>query len=314
MNDPAFSVLIPAHNAERTLASAIRSALAQTRQDFELIVIDDGSTDGTRAIASRFARSDTRLRVVSHERNRGPASARNSGIACSRAPVVALLDADDLWMPRYLEVMGNALGADPRAGLAYTEGWLLDDASGRIMRAPAMARWKPPIPPPASPEAFLRELVRRNFVLYAVALRRSALEVVGGFDPSLSHAEDYELWLRMLAHGYRAARSPGMLVIRRDRADSLSKDAVAMDRALIEAMRLVIDEHPAPEDVKAIARRRMTKTERKITRLEATGRPAWPARARAVLGRIKRRVLGDRLYYPELPPEVARAFGDLRQV
>lgn len=313
--DPAFSVVIPAHDAEDTLAAAIESVLAQTRRDFELFVVDDGSGDATASIASSFARSDPRLRVVTHERSAGPSAARNAAIARGRAPYVSLLDSDDLWLPRYLEVMGDTLEASPDAGFAYTEGWLLDDVSRRILKKPAMARWRPPAPAPHSSEGFLRELIRRpNFVLYAATIRRDALEVAGAFNPTLKHAEDYELWLRILAHGYRAVRAPRPLVVRRDRPTSLSHDELGIARGVAAVMRLAIESHPAPADVKAIARRRLAKVERAAARLEATGRPALPRRIRAALGRIKRRLIGDRLYYPEPPAEVAAAFGDLRRV
>jgi glycosyltransferase involved in cell wall biosynthesis len=112
---PTVSVLMPAFNAARTIAPAIRSVLAQTRADFELIVVDDGSSDETRRVVEPFL-ADPRLVLVSQE-NRGLAGARNAGLAQSRGRFVSPLDADDLWLPRYLETALAVL--EPRSPYAY---------------------------------------------------------------------------------------------------------------------------------------------------------------------------------------------------
>jgi glycosyltransferase involved in cell wall biosynthesis len=123
-----FSVVIAAFNASFTIASSIRSVIEQTEQCFELIVIDDGSTDSTAECARGFA-ADPRLRVI-RQSNKGPAAARNAGLRCARGGYVSMLDADDLWLPEYLEVMGAALDGDPGAAFAYTDAWVLDDETG----------------------------------------------------------------------------------------------------------------------------------------------------------------------------------------
>ena len=307
-SQPRFSVVIPAFQAEATLGSALDSVLAQTRQDFEVVIVDDGSTDGTNQLA-RARASDPRVRLVEHPANQGLASARNTGIAESSAPYIGFLDADDLWMPRYLAEMGAALDADPGAGLAYTDGWTLDDLSRRILRATVMARQRPPLPPPHDAEEFLLELVKRNFIVAETMVRREAVAEVGGFDVKLRAVEDYELWLRMLAHGYRAVRPPGLLLIRRDRLDSMSKDPLLMYEAHRQVWQIVIDRHPASDAVKAVARRKVGEMERLIA-AEADPSSSLPPklRARLLAGRIKRRLLGDRVYLAEPPGEVQEAF------
>src|SRR3712207_3903519 len=181
---PAFSVVMPAFNAQRTIAASIRSVLAQTRDDLELIVVNDGSTDSTRDVAGQFT-GDPRVRVVDQE-NAGPGAARNRGISAGSAPYISLIDSDDLWLPTYLEVMGAALDAEPMAGLAYTDAWVLDDWSGRIRKKTAMAYQNPPLPPPEEPREFLRLLLtRRNFVFTSTTLRRSAVEHAGPFSPAV---------------------------------------------------------------------------------------------------------------------------------
>jgi glycosyltransferase involved in cell wall biosynthesis len=313
VSEPRFSAVIPAHNAVATLDSAVRSVLSQTVDDFEVIIVDDGSSDDTLARA-RALEADPRVRVVSQP-NQGPAGARRTGVAHSRGVYVGFLDSDDLWMPRYLEVLGGALDADPGAGLAYTDGWTLDDQTRRIRRATTMARQQPGKGLPAEADEFLRVYIKANFIPAETLARRAALDDVGSFNPALAAAEEYELWLRMLANGWRAVRPPGLLMVRRQRADSRSSDPRLMVSALKEVMRLVAEEHPAPDDVKATARTQMHYWDEKLAMLRHE-RPLRNARrtVRLRLGRVYRRLQRDRLWYTEPPAEVAEAFPDLRAV
>ena len=125
---PVFSIVMPAFNAERTIGPAIRSALAQTRTDFELLVVDDGSTDATADVV-RSVGNDPRVILISSE-NRGPAVARNLALERARGRYVSLLDSDDLYLPTYLADVEAALVADHRAGFAFPDAWVLDDRSG----------------------------------------------------------------------------------------------------------------------------------------------------------------------------------------
>jgi glycosyltransferase involved in cell wall biosynthesis len=310
VSKPTFTVVVPAYNAEQTLAATIDSVLGQTEQDFELLIIDDGSTDGTLELARSLA-SDPRIQVI-NQSNKGLAGARNTGIAAARGGYVAFLDSDDLWMPDFLAATGAALDADPGAAFAYTDGWALDDRRGLLRRATVMARQRPPVPPPRDAADFLSELIKRNFVLAEATVRMTALAEVGSFVESLRAVEDYELWLRLLSHGYRAVRPPGLLLIRRDHEASMSKDIVLMYTATREVMRIVVDSHPAPESVKSVARRRIAELDRLIAAAteEGTTRPLG-LRVRGLAGTAKRRLLGDRLFLDQPPPEVARAFPGL---
>jgi len=307
---PRFTAVIPAYNAERTLAESVESVLAQTVSDFELVIVDDGSADATAEVARRFAGADPRVEVVSQQ-NRGLAGSRNVGIERARGEYVAFLDSDDLWMPTFLEVTGDALDRDPGAGFAYTDGWALDDRTRRIRRATVMARQRPPVPPPRDAGDFLRELVKRNFILAEATVRVLALREVGTFNESLPAVEDFELWLRMLAHGYRALRPPGLLLIRRDHPESMSKDHLLMYRAHREVWRLVAEEHPAPEEIKRVARARMADMDRLIAATEGTAPVPLRGRVRGAAGALRRRVLGERVWLAEPPPEVAGAFPSL---
>ena len=173
---PVVSVIVAAYNASRTVGETIRSVLAQTRQDFEIVVIDDGSTDDTASILAHWT-TDPRIRLHRQE-NAGPAAARNAGIALARGDYVSMLDSDDLWLPCYLERMVQALQESPESGFAYTDAWALEQASGRIRRATAMSRQHPPERTlPAT--AFLEALIQRNFIFNAVTVRRGVSSVSG---------------------------------------------------------------------------------------------------------------------------------------
>jgi cellulose synthase/poly-beta-1,6-N-acetylglucosamine synthase-like glycosyltransferase len=245
-----FSVVIAAYNAADTLEEAIRSVLVQTRQDFEVIVVDDGSSDATATIAEGFS-SDGRVQVYSQE-NAGPSAARNRGIAAAKGKYVSMLDSDDLWLPDYLEGMGGALDRDPHAGFAYTDAWVLEEVSGRFLKeTTATLRNHPPAL--ISNEQFIAALLGHNFVHNSVTVRRSVLEQVGGYKTDLSHGEDYELWLRIVISGFGAVRVAEPLAIYRFREGSLAHDQAAMERGVRTVYETVLERHPVSPHVRALA-------------------------------------------------------------
>jgi GT2 family glycosyltransferase len=246
-----FSVVMAAHDSARTISEAIESVRLQTRADWELIVVDDGSSDDTAAIASAFG--DERIRVVTQE-NRGPAAARNVGLRLARTPLVSTLDSDDLWLPGYLETMARTFDIERNADLAYTDAWVLDDMTGRVRKTTEMAYQRPPDPPPAAPRAFLEQLIRRNFVYNSVTARRDALLALGGYDERLWTGEDWELWLRVAASGRRCVRAPGILAVHRDHPGTLSSDAGRMRAGDREIYRIIERDWEIDEEIKALAR------------------------------------------------------------
>jgi glycosyltransferase involved in cell wall biosynthesis len=301
-----FTVVIPAFNAARTIGSAIRSVLAQTRQDFEVIVVDDGSTDGTSCRAGAYA-SDPRIRVI-RQPNRGPSAARNVGIAEARGSYVSMLDADDLWLPEYLEVLGGALDAAPDAAFAYTDAWLLEDATGKVRRKSAMSGQRAPKTVPDS-RAFFLLLLEGNFIYTSVTARHSILEQVGGYDESLLTSEDWDLWLRM-ARRARVVRPPGMLAIHRDHAGSLSNDMRKFARSNCEIYRRFAQDPTADPEVRALACRQLAHWSKAIRRLED---PPALTRLRRRAGAIKRRTLRRRILLarrPQAVEQTLRAVGE----
>jgi glycosyltransferase involved in cell wall biosynthesis len=199
---PAVSVVMAVFDGASWVRAAVESLLTQTLADFEVIVIDDGSTDATPAMLA--AVHDPRLRVERQERS-GLTRALVRALELARAPLVARLDADDLALPERLARQRQFLDANPQVGLLGT-GSREVDFEGREV---AIVR------PPVDDAAIRRALIRENpFVHSSVMMRRSALERAGGYDPSFLVAQDYDLWMR-LALVTRLANLSEPLVIRR---------------------------------------------------------------------------------------------------
>jgi O-antigen biosynthesis protein len=302
---PAFTVVMAAFDTRATIGPAIRSVLAQTRGDFELVVVDDGSRDGTPEAVE--AVDDARVRLLRRDHG-GAAAARAAGIAAGSAPLISLIDSDDLWMPAYLATMGAALAADPGAAFAYTDAWYLDDRTRQIRRASAMAFQRPPADAPPTAAALFAELLERNFVYNAVTVRRSAVDAVGPPDVRLRGSIDWEWWLRLSAHGHRAVRVPGRLAVYRPRRESIISDAARVAAGQRDMMRIAAEEYPglAPGTRAALRAR--------ADRLDAAarGRAGALRRARRAAAALKTRALHRRSFFDEPPPEVRAAFGDLR--
>jgi O-antigen biosynthesis protein len=198
---PRISVVIPVLNRAAAVRRAITSVLAQTMQDFEIVVVDDGSKDASAATVIAF--QDQRIRLLHHERNRGASAARNTGILASRAPYVAFLDSDDEWLPqklaRQLEVFERS--HDDKLALVYTGSeWVYTD--GRFRKNVARRY-----------DDVTRRLLVRNVVgeTSVGMVRRAALDAIGGFDETLPAAQDADLWLR-LSERYHIDAVPDALV------------------------------------------------------------------------------------------------------
>jgi glycosyltransferase involved in cell wall biosynthesis len=183
---PLVSVVVPAFQAERFVADAVGSVLAQSWPRLEVIVVDDGSTDRTAAIVDRLAVEDPRVRPL-HQANAGLPGARNAGLAVARGSYVAFLDADDRIAPDKLERQLAVLEEAPVAGLVYGDHRAVRDPDGAVFDVP---RGPPPLP-------FRALLTIRNwFAPFVPLLRRSLVERVGDFDEGFRAAEDWDYWYR----------------------------------------------------------------------------------------------------------------------
>jgi len=297
MNRPTFSLVIPAYNAAATIGDAIRSVLNQTVADFEVIVVDDGSTDATSTEIARFA-GDPRVRPF-RQPNGGVSAARNRALAEACGRYASFLDADDLLLPRYLEVMGHTLDRIPEAAVADCDFWILHDADGAVSCSPAGH-----LELPAAPDELMRVLLKRNVLHYATTVRMDVLRDVGAFDPALRAAEDLELWLRILAHGQRVVRAPGRLCVWRSSGGSLSTDSALLTRSLCEVYRRVADDYDVPDDLRQLARVRMRAERKRLGALTGDRRLAGALRRMRVRLAKMRRLLRMRRR-PSLPPEIA---------
>jgi glycosyltransferase involved in cell wall biosynthesis len=303
---PTFSVVIAAHNAAATLPSTIRSVLQQTRQDFEAIVVDDGSVDGTEE-ALRRTTGDSRVRYIRKEQS-GPADSRNMGIAEAQGAFVCFLDSDDLWLPTYLEAMADAFAAEPTASLAYTDAWTLDDRTRRIFRLPQKETNDPPAKLPREPEELFFEMLRRNFVYTSATVRRDVLLEVGGFT-TFARSEDYELWLRIAATGHTFERTARIHAVYRDRPGSRIHDSTAMAQGRLEIYGHVLRTYDLTPRARALAEAQVQRAKDDLAALD--GARGVPILKRSALWRFAR----DVRYLRAFPPsEVRRAFPDLHAV
>lgn len=219
-SNPFVSVIIPAYNQAEFLREAIQSVLSQSYENYEIIVVDDGSTDDTALIASQFA---DRIRYI-HQDNQGLAGARNTGIYTAQGEFIGLLDADDQWRPNYLEEMLKLTASYPDASVYYCEAQGMDVngldlpqtfGSSRLLRK----------------YSIYQILLRSNFIIPStVLMRRISILTAGLFDQNLRSFEDWDLWFRLLPE-HKFIGSDTCLVRYRVHEKSLTANLDGMFRA-----------------------------------------------------------------------------------
>jgi len=213
------SIIIPTYNRDKYICDAIDSVFAQTYKDYEVIVVDDGSTDSTKEVVKKYG---DRVRYF-YQNNQGPSVARNHGVDRSSGEYLAFLDDDDLWLPNFLEIQVRAL--DEEGGLAFVcSGAYVVNETGKQIDI-----WKM-----RANNSFL-DLYHMNFVLtLTVLLRRQYFDIVGGFDRRFKICQDYDLWLR-LAMKYKFRYQDMLLAKYRLHKGNISKNLVmrGKDHAMI---------------------------------------------------------------------------------
>lgn len=224
---PNVSVIIPTYNRRDFIREALASVLAQTFQDFELIVVDDGSTDGTEEIVQEFPCT----RYVFQE-NQGVSAARNVGAALSQGELIAFLDSDDFWQPEKLAAQIAFFAARPEARICQTEEMWLRNG---VRVNPRNKHRKP------SGDIFAASLHLCLVSPSAVMLRRELFEQIGGFDEKLPACEDYDLWLRIAACEPVHLIEEPLVIKRGGHVDQLSRRFWGMDRFRIAALCKVLD-------------------------------------------------------------------------
>lgn len=217
---PTVSVIIPTYNSAALVTAAVESALAQTLQPSEVIVIDDGSTDDTRQRLSNH-----RVRYL-HQPNQGVAAARNLGLREASGDLIAFLDADDVWHPRKLELQIAAIEANPDVLLLGTSvfDWPVErfaniDQAGVV-----------------TPTPWCKLAIKNRLVTSSVVLRRSALAQAGEFDTALQGPEDHDLWLRIAETGVVATLNLPLTGYRQVEG-SLSRQATTMRAGMRQILR-----------------------------------------------------------------------------
>ncbi|OGZ45465.1 MAG: hypothetical protein A3C84_00065 [Candidatus Ryanbacteria bacterium RIFCSPHIGHO2_02_FULL_48_12] len=200
-NGPLVSIILPTWNRVRFLQSAIDGILEQTYQNFELLVLDDGSTDETPEIMRQIMaeKNDPRIRYIQLETHQGGAQARNIGIRQARGEFIASQDDDDEWDPQYLEKQVSNLSALPKTyGMSYVSYWRVLTSGKKILMPPRNVR-------PKSGNIYGGDIMRKNYNPYQTALiRKSVLEDVGLINEEMNSLYDWEMWLR-IAKKYQIA-------------------------------------------------------------------------------------------------------------
>jgi len=184
---PKVSIIVATFNREKLLREAICSVLAQTYENFELIVIDDGSTDNTSAMVSEF--DDARLHYR-HLENRGRSCARNAGLQLAKGKYIAFLDSDDLYLPDKLALQVSYLDTHPETGMIYTSAYCIDEKN-KLLRCRYKASVSGAI---YNKIAYFKPV---TITLPTVMVRRDILSQVDGFDEKMSRFEDTDLWRRV---------------------------------------------------------------------------------------------------------------------
>jgi glycosyltransferase involved in cell wall biosynthesis len=185
---PNISVIIPTYQKAHLVRQTIKSALSQTYTDYEIIVVNDGSTDNTKKVLESFGDKI----IVVHQENKGVAAARNTGIKFAQGKYIALLDHDDIWLPDKLEKQIVCLESLPKIGLVYSDTSYFDE-HGLL---PGTHSKSYPVPPVQHCwTLFVRNTIPTCSV---VMIRRECLDAVGLFDETLPPCDDYDLWLRLI--------------------------------------------------------------------------------------------------------------------
>jgi GT2 family glycosyltransferase len=243
---PRVSVIVPMYDSSATIEATLRSVVAQTLDDWEVVAVDDASHDDS---AQRAAAVDARVRVVAADRNGGPAAARNLGLRHARGELVALLDADDRWAPEYLQEM---VAAYDRASAEEPVGLVCCDARLEGPDGPLPGTYRERIGAPEHVD--VETLLRGNVVFVSALAPRAAVLEVGGFDERTFGSEDHDLWLKLAERGLRIVVVPKALATYRVTAGSVSSSAARMARTAQATYRL------------ALARGRLTPRQRRIAR------------------------------------------------
>lgn len=241
---PLISVVIPAYNAAAYLPATLDSVLLQNFSNYEIIVVNDGSPD-TPELEKALQPYFGKLRYIKQE-NRGPSSARNTGIRAARGKYVAFLDSDDIWLPKHLANQMAMLESNPSLGLVYANGVQIRDE-----RPIGVSFDRTPQSLPVNFDSLLREQSTVN--TSSAVVSRDALVKAGMFDEQFRRCEDYDLWLRLAAAGVRMTFTREIQIAHRP-ANGLAASGDLMKQALIAVYQKTLATQKLTEEQTAVAR------------------------------------------------------------
>lgn len=272
---PLFSIVVPAYNAESTLGETLDAVRDQESADWECVIVDDGSTDATLAIAREYSAQDGRFRVV-HQDNRGSGGAYNTGVRAAAGQWVTLCSADDVLLPAHLGAMSRAIADSPGHDIYSCNGfyWYADGRRVQAYPGSAPARsWT------------LSDLFRECFFSVGACYRRTLFDQVGGYEEG-AYGEDYDFWLRAMAGGATHWYVPQTLALHRVSASQKSADATRAYESDIRSISRVVKEFGLGEDQLRAARKALGHRERLLAELAAPGSPYVRLRrlARTIIG------------------------------
>ncbi len=238
-HSPRVSIIIPTYNRSKLLRVALKSALAQTYPNIEIIVVDDGSTDDTAAVVAQYAGRVTYLKQA----NQDVAAARNTGIRAASGEYLTFLDDDDLIMPTKIARQVQVLASRPEVGLVHCRFYYADEDGNYLYKADLLPEGE-----------VLQELVCSNFVwVGAPLIRRHCFDQVGLFDEEIpAICADWDMWLRIAQAGYRFACVQEPLGVYRIHRDGMMSDVAELERGNFAVLEKVYSNPHLPADVAAL--------------------------------------------------------------
>lgn len=214
------SVIIPAYNIEKHISQAIESVIGQSYKNIEIIMVNDGSTDGTEKIIQHYAKKDGRI-IILNQSNGGVSAARNYGFRIAKGEYFCILDADDIMMPEKIKSQIDFLEQNPSADLTYSKVYYFFDGTYDIYRHDLAT---------VSGDAVYKQLLKYGNFIYTgtVCFKRSVFDSFGGFDARLRSAEEFDYWLFLADKGVNFLYQDKYLTLCRSRENGLSSDSVTM--------------------------------------------------------------------------------------
>jgi glycosyltransferase involved in cell wall biosynthesis len=241
---PRVSVIVPAYNSAATIEDAVGSVLSGSFEDLEVVVCDDASSDDTAAVVETIA--DPRVRLVRSPQNGGPATARNHALRHAAGDLVAFLDADDRWLPTFLDEQVALHDCEAPVGIVACDAWLVDARGERIARHSDVI---------GSAEGVgLTEMLFGNRLFVSALCPRAIVEEAGGFSADCFGSEDHDLWLRILENGHRLVYNREPLALYAAGVAGISSSRTQMGRTEQATYR------------RALERGRLTRRQRRIAR------------------------------------------------